>query len=298
MGDRASLDDPRGLLIFEYFRVVKETRPRAFIYENVPGLKSAVDNNGKKVVQIVSRICNQLGYTIYAKMLHSDNYGVPQSRKRLFIVGFRNDLNVFGFEFPRPIPLKVRLLDLCEPEVDEKYYLSEKGIKFITNNMRQKKGFTSINPDISLPLTHKGQANWTGSFIEDVDLNPKVKINPEISTTLGCNQYKNSDGTFIAPELTQVGHIGNANSRGNRVYDPNGLATSIMGNAGGGGGKTGLYIVGYTRKGKDISYHLKDKSNTLKTPAGNTQQYLAEGKRIRRLTPRETFRLQGVDDFL
>jgi DNA (cytosine-5)-methyltransferase 1 len=69
-----------------------------------------------------------------------------------------------------------------------------------------------------------------------------------------------------------------------------------MGNAGGGGGKTGLYIVGYTRKGKDISYYLKDKSNTLKTPAGNTQQYLAEGKRIRRLTLRETFRLQGVDD--
>ena len=71
-----------------------------------------------------------------------------------------------------------------------------------------------------------------------------------------------------------------------------------MGNAGGGGGKTGLYIVGYTRdkNGKDISYHLKEESNTLKNQSGNTSQYLLENTRIRRLTPRECFRLQGAPD--
>lgn len=295
MGDRAGLDSPNGQLLFEYFRLVRDLQPCSFLFENVPGLKSI--SNGK-VVQMISSISNSIGYDIYPAQLNTKNYGLPQNRKRLFIVGFRKQLNIFGFEFPAPVPLKLKLIDLCEENVDEKYYLKGDAIKYVTNNLRIKKKYTQIDGDVALTQRRRQYANSEGTFVTDEKPDHKIKINPEVGACLLQNQFKNSSGNFIAPELIQVGAIGHNNSEANRIYDSEGISCGLMGNAGGGGGKTGLYIVGYTRdkNGKDISYHLKEESNTLKNQSGNTSQYLLENTRIRRLTPRECFRLQGAPD--
>ena len=143
-GKRLGELDPRGLLFFDFLRYVKNQNPKYFIIENVKGLLS--DNNGETFrnwIQLLGQSENgntfifphedSLMYNLHWQVLNTKDYGLPQNRERVFLVGIRNDLPN-DFNFPKTIPLKLRLKDILEPEVDEKYYLSDVAIKGFINH--------------------------------------------------------------------------------------------------------------------------------------------------------------------
>jgi len=108
IGPKTGLNDERGRLINQVFRILYDKKPISFILENVKGLLT--HNNGKTFNYIRSNLIS-LNYNIYYDILEAKNFNLPQIRKRLFIVGIRNDLNV-NFNFPKPLKLKKRLSDI------------------------------------------------------------------------------------------------------------------------------------------------------------------------------------------
>lgn len=106
-----------GTLFFEIERILKAKKPAAFLLENVKNLKS---HDGGKTFKIIYEHLSALGYNVYAKVLNSLNYGLPQKRERIFIAGFLE--NVF-FEFPQPVEKSLTLADILENDVGEKYFV-------------------------------------------------------------------------------------------------------------------------------------------------------------------------------
>lgn len=104
MGKRDSLDDPRGQLTIKYFDLIAALRPRAFLFENVPGLLTV--NDGSDFSLLWKFIQKKIGYTLYRKVLKATDFGVPQIRERLFIIGFRPDVDSTGFKFPEKCSAK------------------------------------------------------------------------------------------------------------------------------------------------------------------------------------------------
>lgn len=98
IGKRQSLNDPRGQLTIKYFELVSGLRPKAFVFENVPGLLTV--NKGADFENLKNYILETTGYRLFIKTLNAVNFGVPQFRERLFIVGFRPDINADIFQFP------------------------------------------------------------------------------------------------------------------------------------------------------------------------------------------------------
>lgn len=111
----------RSGLFFEALRIIEETKPRVAIAENV---KNLVGKKFKPQFEIVLNSLEQAGYNNYWKVLNGKNYGIPQNRERVFIVSIRKDIDNGNFEFPEGFPLQLRLKDMLEDEVDEKYYIS------------------------------------------------------------------------------------------------------------------------------------------------------------------------------
>lgn len=97
LGNRGSFDDPRGRLVYEYIRLVNETEPQVFVFENVPGLLTV--NGGEDWRQLLQYFEQETGYRIYSDVLNSADFGIPQIRRRVFIVGFKNRNTIF--EFPK-----------------------------------------------------------------------------------------------------------------------------------------------------------------------------------------------------
>lgn len=160
VGKRRGFDDTRGTLFYEFARVVKENQPKVFIYENVKGLTNHDNGN---TFEIIKATFDELGYKYFYKVLNAKDYGVPQHRERIFVVGFK-DKNV-KFDFPKPIELEHRMQDFLEDYTDSKYYLKEKGVKFVTSSKNRNKRYTQINGDIALCQKANQQFNWHGDFI-------------------------------------------------------------------------------------------------------------------------------------
>ena len=98
MGKRDSLNDPRGQLTIKYFDLIAALRPRAFLFENVPGLLTV--NGGKDFSHLWKFIQKKTRYILFKAVLKATDFGVPQIRERLFIIGFRPDVDSNGFKFP------------------------------------------------------------------------------------------------------------------------------------------------------------------------------------------------------
>ena len=113
VGFKGGLDDARGTLFYEYARIVKEVNPKVFIYENVRGLTTHDKGN---TWNIIKGIFKSLNYTITEpQILNAADYGIPQNRRRVFVVGIRNDLNIQKrFEYPKPIELKYSMKQFLE----------------------------------------------------------------------------------------------------------------------------------------------------------------------------------------
>lgn len=165
-GKRAGLNDIRGTLFYEYCRIIDESRPKVFIYENVRGM---INHDKGNTWRIVKDIFNQLDYDIYIHqtngkedpILNSKDYGIPQNRQRLYVVGFRRDLNIHNFEFPAAEELQTRVINYLEPRVDAKYYLKQKGFEFVTSNPSRAR----VGNEIMGCQKANQQFNWNGDFI-------------------------------------------------------------------------------------------------------------------------------------
>ena len=161
VGKRLGFEDTRGTLFYEFARIINECKPKVFIYENVKGLLS--HDNGR-TWQIIQDVFKDLGYDFYWSLLNSKDYGIPQNRSRLFVVGFKKKFKGV-FSFPPPIPLQHTMQDFLEDYTDSKYFLKEKGIKFVTSSHNRLKQYTQINGDVALCQKANQQFNWHGDFI-------------------------------------------------------------------------------------------------------------------------------------
>ena len=159
VGHRLGFEDARGTLFYEFARVVKETQPKVFLFENVRGL---LNHDKGRTWNVMHDIFEELGYDVKFRVLNSCDYGIPQHRERVFCLGFKKITN---FEYPAPIKLEYRMYDFLEDFIDTKYFLKEKGIKFVTSHKNRDKSYTQINGDIQLCQKRNQQFNWHGDFV-------------------------------------------------------------------------------------------------------------------------------------
>jgi DNA (cytosine-5)-methyltransferase 1 len=191
MGNRRGLYDTRGELFFDIAAVIRSIKPKYFILENVRSIRSV--NDGQLMKQIEHVLEKELGYNVSYLLLDSKNYGVPQTRRRIYMVGTADLDQKIGI--PQTVEAKDRKYlttwHLLEREVEDKYYLSERILKTILKSVH--KGYSrpaEINKLVARPLTktmHKmhraSQDNYysdpfiKGEYDEDsgvVSLNPNA----------------------------------------------------------------------------------------------------------------------------
>lgn len=121
-GKRKGFADTRGTMFFEVERILEYHKPKCFMLENVKGLTN--HDKGKTFKVMLDILENKLEYKVYYKVLNAKDFGVPQNRERIIIVGFKNpDVK---FEFPEPNNKKVKVGDILEKNVDDKYTISDK----------------------------------------------------------------------------------------------------------------------------------------------------------------------------
>ena len=166
-GARGGFEDTRGTLFYEYVRLVKEINPQVFIYENVYGV---LTHDKGRTWETMQNVFAELGYYIKWQILDARNYGIPQGRRRLFVVGFKNEAHYKKFDFPKPIELKYTmqdfLLDNCAEGNfnydDDGKIIIKKGGQVVERYLSQKlidyvmspgtKNFYHENAEIDLPI--------------------------------------------------------------------------------------------------------------------------------------------------
>jgi len=158
-GDEGS--GTRSSLMYETIRIVNKLKPKYVIWENVKNMisKKHIHNFNNYIERM-----GELGYTSYYRVLNAKDYGIPQNRERVFTISIRNDLNI-GYVFPEKKELKLKLKDMLEDNVDEKYYLSNKALEYIldANDVALKSGRNIneriINPQIVKTISCRGAAD-------------------------------------------------------------------------------------------------------------------------------------------
>lgn len=174
VGKQRGLEDTRGTLFYEYARLVKEIRPKVFIYENV---RAVMSNDDGRTWETMQNVFTSLDYTWDFQILNAKDYGIPQNRERLFVVGFRNDLKLKKkFSFPDPIGLDGKTMkDFLMDNVSGKYYLPTKGVDFVTSDKNLTKRYTQIDGEIALCQKKNQQFNWHGDFVFEEENTDKEK---------------------------------------------------------------------------------------------------------------------------
>lgn len=272
-GDKDS--GTRSSLMYETIRIVEKLKPKYVIWENVKNLLSKKHRHN---FDAYLETMDQLGYTNYYQVLNAKDYGIPQNRERVFTVSIRSDIDT-GFVFPEKQPLKLKLKDMLEDNVDEKYYLSNEMVdkirysKFAQEKSRiQEKDYS----DISLARDYK---------------DPK------------CVEVSRKYGIFDTEKSTH---------QAGSVYDENGLSPTLDTMQGGyrqpcieikNNTKKG-YLESYDGDGVNISSRMKyqrgnvqkESIQTITTSGGNDRGVVLNNLKIRKLTPKECWRLMGFDD--
>ncbi len=133
-GKRGGFEDTRGTLFFDVAEIIKRKKPKAIFLENVKGLRN--HNGGRTLATILNVLRNDLNYFVpEPQIINAKDFGVPQNRERIFIVGFRKDLGITNFEYPKPINKKVAIADIKEEKtVSTKYYLSNQYLQTLYNH--------------------------------------------------------------------------------------------------------------------------------------------------------------------
>ena len=265
-GKQGGFDDHRGVLFFDSLRIIKAKQPKIAIMENVKGL------TGKKFKAEFQEMLDALvesGYNNYWKVLNAKDYGIPQNRERVFVVSIRKDVDIYadtleGFVWPEPFDSGLRLKHMLESHVDEKYYI---------DNAK----FTTHSQNISYAI----DANYAKGASQSDLTNGKRQVVIESNE---CQVIGKAEGI--------KGHDYNR-----RVYNTDGVSPSIAAHS---GGNLEPKVVERTplkfldRNGKQMDGNYAFCVDT--TQIGGVKEIDQQGFRIRKLTPKETWRLQGFKD--
>ena len=266
----------RSGLFFDALRIIEEIQPRVAIAENV---KNLVGKKFKPQFDIILDSLDKAGYNNYWQVLNAKDYGIPQNRERVFIVSIRKDIDNGNFKFPELFELKLRLKDMLDDEVDEKYYLSKEQIDRINNSnfMQEKKRLqekdyvdTLLARDYKDPKCVAVEPKRIGVLFDTEtskhqagSIWDKERISPTIDTMQGG--YRQPLVTIddnVSNDEIKINVIGSYSPSGHdtsRIVDENGLAPTAKENHG--------------------------------TVTATIQNY-----RIRKLTPKECWKLMGFDD--
>lgn len=178
VGKQRGLDDTRGTLFYEYARLINELRPKVFIYENV---RAVLSHDNGRTWEKMKEVFSELGYQFSYAILNAKNYGIPQNRERLFVVGFREGISLKKpFTFPEPIPLERKMKDFLIDNAPGGYFLPKKGVDFVTMEKNITKRFTQIDGDVQLCQKKNQQYNWHGDFVFQSEEDAKAKAIPEL----------------------------------------------------------------------------------------------------------------------
>lgn len=205
VGKRRGLEDTRGTLFYEFARLVNEIQPKVFIYENV---RAILSNDEGRTWEVMTQVFDDLNYTWKHEILNAKDYGVPQNRERVFVVGFRKDLPLEqNFTFPPKIPLKKTMKDDLLDHVSGKYYLNTKGVNFVTSDKNIMKRYTQIDGDIQLCQKANQQFNWHGDFVfveENTDMYKTMEDLEKYFLSEKVRKYVLASGTknfYSKPEI-------------------------------------------------------------------------------------------------
>ncbi len=178
VGKQRGLEDTRGTLFFEYARLIDEIHPKVFIYENV---RAVTSHDGGKTWEKMQQVFTELGYNFKWAVLNAKNYGIPQNRERVFVVGIRSDLASLGeFTFPEPVELDKKMQDFLLDTVPGGYFLPKKGVDFVTKEKNLTKKFTQIDGEVQLCQKKNQQFNWHGDFVFQSEEEAQEKNIPDL----------------------------------------------------------------------------------------------------------------------
>jgi DNA (cytosine-5)-methyltransferase 1 len=189
-GKRGGFEDTRGTLFFDVAEVIKSRRPKGIFLENVKGLRN--HNGGKTLATILNVLRNDLGYYVpEPQIINARDFGVPQNRERIYIVGFRNDLNINSFSYPEPLEEKVFFQNVKEKSVvPTKYYLSTQYLQTLINHKARHAnkgngfGYSIIKDDeISNAILVGGMGRERNLVIDKriTDFTPTTHIKGEVN---------------------------------------------------------------------------------------------------------------------
>jgi DNA (cytosine-5)-methyltransferase 1 len=139
-GKRGGFEDTRGTLFFDVAEIIKRKQPKAIFLENVKGLRN--HNGGKTLATILNVLRNDLGYFVpEPQIINAKDFGVPQNRERIYIVGFHPSTNVTAFNYPKPLNKKVTFAEIKEKQVPAtKYFLSTQYVQTLVNHKARHEG--------------------------------------------------------------------------------------------------------------------------------------------------------------
>ena len=281
-----NIEKTRSSLLVEYLRVIRANKPNFGMYENV---KNIVGKQFKDTFKMFTDELDEYGYNVYWKVLNAKDYGIPQNRERVYLIFIKKELDNGKFTYPEPFDNGMRLKDILEENVDEKFYISEDKVqRFLTN----------LNNEDAL-LYDACQVKREGKSREYNDFCP----------TLTARDYKD-------PRLVndnRVKQLGNIVSTGNwdnpqrgRIYSSEGCSPALN-CCGGGGLEPKIVQLGNVNpSGKGMNGNVFDENGlapTLTTNKGEGNKIairqvhkIEPPIRIRKLTPKECFRLMGFSD--
>lgn len=205
VGKQRGLDDTRGTLFYEYARLIDEIRPKVFIYENV---RAVTSHDGGKTWEKMQQVFSELDYNFSWKILNARDYGIPQNRERLFVVGFRNDLRLDdAYNFPQAVELEKKMQDFLLDNAPGGYFLPKKGVEFVTSEKNLSKRFTQIDGEVQLCQKKNQQFNWHGDFVFQSEEDAKKNHIPDLEKyylSEKVRRYVLSTGTknfYSKPEI-------------------------------------------------------------------------------------------------
>ena len=189
-GKRGGFEDTRGTLFFDVAEIIKRKQPKAFFLENVKGLRN--HDKGKTLGTILNVLRNDLGYYVpEPQIMNAKDFGVPQNRERIFIVGFRADLGIGDFEYPKPTNQNATFEDVKEKRpVSVKYYLSDTYLNTLINHKKRHEskgngfGYEIIPDDGTANAVVCGGMGRERNLVYDdriEDFTPVTKIKGEVN---------------------------------------------------------------------------------------------------------------------
>ena len=289
----------RSGLLWECEKVIRAKKPKYLLMENV---KNLVAKKFKPGFEEWLQSLEEIGYSNYYSVLNAKDFGIPQNRERVFCVSILGEHE--PYEFPEKEKLELRLKDILENEVDEKFYLDDDRVSQLTLNWEK----VTRNDDLQV-VTNTSATGYNKS---------NVYHENGISPTVAARDYKGPN------QVLQVGQYDTetrTNSNRYRTYSPDGISASLT-TMGGGGREPHVMLDGDNQQpsvliknntkqgyveatdgdGIDLAFPTsntrrgrvqKDKSQTLDT---SDSKGVVENLRIRKLTPKECWRLMGISD--